>query len=617
MTDYIVSSGQTSSGITLNSGDTETVLSGGTANNTVVSSGGVETILSGGTANNTLVNNGGIENVSSGGTGSFTRIEGGVVNVYAGGVTYNDVVNNGNEVVFAGGTTSNTVLQYSGVETVSSGGSTSHTTLANTAVLNVSSGGSVFDSTLNNSAIINVFAGGAASGTIVTDGQEIVFGSTSGTILNGGREIISAGGTATGVVVNSGAAEYVNSGGTASNTVVSSGGTDYVNAGATVSGTQLLSGGTIDLVSLAYTSDGTVSLDQATDTLTVTEGSNTYAQTLSGTYTNEYFHLASGSDASTLVTVDSTPCYCPGTRLAVPGGEAAVEHLRIGDLVTTPDGPMPVKWIGRRSYSGRFARGNKAVLPIRISAGALADGVPCRDLWVSPKHAMLLDGVLIPAEVLVNGSSIVQIPEVEDIEYFHVELDRHGILVAEGALAESFVDDNSRGMFHNAHEHTALYPDARRTLALYCAPRQEDGRQVEAVRCRLAQRADPAAPSSYEGFGALRGSIDRVENGRVYGWAQHAERPEVPVCLEVLLNGTVVAQVLSNRRRADLWQAGLGSGCHAFEVTLPEVLQRHAHAHGMQTLRVRRSADGVELPNPSHSATGNEDRHDPAQGRAA
>lgn len=615
MTDYIVSSGQTSSGITLSSGDTETVLSGGTANNTVVSSGGVETILSSGTANNTLVNNGGIENVLSGGTGFFTKVEGGVVNVSGGGVTYNDVVNGGNEVVFAGGTTSNTVLQYGGIETVSSGGSTFHTTLANTTVLNVSSGGSALASTLNNSAVVNVFAGGTASGTVITDGQEIVFGTTSGTTLNGGREIISAGGTATGVVVNGGAAEYVNSGGTAINTVVSSGGTEYVYAGATVSGTQLLSGGTIDLVSLAYTSGGTVNFDQATDTLTVTESSNTYTQTLSGTYTNKYFHLASGSDASTLVTADSTPCYCPGTRLAVPGGEAAVEDLRIGDLVVTPGGPMPVRWIGRRSYSGRFARGNKTVLPVRISAGALANGVPCRDLWVSPKHALLLDGVLIPAEVLVNGSTVVQEREVESVEYFHVELNRHGILIAEGALAESFVDDNNRDMFHNAHEHTALYPDAPRAPALYCAPRREDGEQVEAVRRRLARRADPAAPLGHEGFGALRGSVDLVEGGRVYGWAQHDARPEVPVCLKLLLDGTVVAQVLANRYRPDLWQAGLGSGCHAFEMALPETLL--AQTLSPQALRVRRIADGAELPNPSHSTVGGQGQHDPEQDSAA
>lgn len=288
-------------------------------------------------------------------------------------------------------------------------------------------------------------------------------------------------------------------------------------------------------------------------------------------------------------------CYLAGTRLRTPDGEVAVEALTIGNLVATPDGPMPVKWIGQRSYSGRFARGNKTVLPIRISAGALADNVPCRNLWVSPKHALLLDGVLIPAEVLVNGTSIVQEREVDMVQYFHIELERHGILFAEGALAESFVDDNSRGMFHNVHEHAVLYPDARRMPALYCAPRREDGEEVEAIRRRHALRADPVVQSGYESFGTLRGNVDLLEDGRLYGWAQHTAQPEVAVCLEVLMGEAIVARTLANRYRADLWQAGLGSGCQAFEVAFPEALQAQLRSSGMQALRVRRAADGAEL----------------------
>ena len=310
-------------------------------------------------------------------------------------------------------------------------------------------------------------------------------------------------------------------------------------------------------------------------------------------------------------------CYLAGTRLRTPDGEVAVETITIGNLVMTPDGPMPVKWIGQRSYSGRFARGNKTVLPIRISAGALADDVPIRNLWVSPKHALLLDGVLIPAEVLVNGVSIVQERDVNKVEYFHVELERHGVLIAENALAESFVDDNSRGMFHNAHEHAILYPGTRPTPALYCAPRLEDGKQVEVVRRRLALRAAAAAPSVYENFGVLHGNVELVKDGRVYGWAQHAEQPEVPVCLELLLDGIVVAQVLANRYRVDLWHADLGSGCHAFEVALPDMLRTHAHAHGVPALRVRRTVDGAELPNSSFGMPGSPWEHDPKQNRAA
>lgn len=302
--------------------------------------------------------------------------------------------------------------------------------------------------------------------------------------------------------------------------------------------------------------------------------------------------------------------YLRDTQLATPkDGEMAVENLAIGDLVATLDGPMPIKWIGRRSYLGHFTRGNKAVLPVCISAGALADGVPCRDLWVSPKHALLLDGTLIPAGVLVNGTSIVQAREVEAMEYFHIELDRHGILIAEGVLAESFVDDNCRGIFHNAHEHAALYPDASRVPALYCAPRRKDGEQVEAVRRCLARHAGPAVPSGYQKFGALHGCVDLIEAMRVYGWAQNMGQPEVPVCLEVLLGGKVVACTLANRYRKDLWRVGLGSGRHAFEVALPDT----SSGIGNRLVRVRRAADGVELLKWLCPATGRPYRHSPEQ----
>ncbi len=101
---------------------------------------------------------------------------------------------------------------------------------------------------------------------------------------------------------------------------------------------------------------------------------------------------------------------------------------------------------------------------------------------------MFLDGVLIPARCLVNGVTVVQPAAGAEVHYVHVELAEHSIIWAEGAASESFVDDDSRGRFHNAHEFAARYPDASPAPALYCAPRREEGFEVEAVRQRLASR---------------------------------------------------------------------------------------------------------------------------------
>jgi len=115
--------------------------------------------------------------------------------------------------------------------------------------------------------------------------------------------------------------------------------------------------------------------------------------------------------------------------------------------------------------------------------------VPRRDLWVSPNHALYLEGVLIEVRDLVNHVSIVQAERVAAIEYFHIELDGHDVIVAEGAAAESFIDDDSRSLFHNAHEYRALYPAAAAGPARYCAPRRDQGYEVERARAVIARRA--------------------------------------------------------------------------------------------------------------------------------
>ena len=197
--------------------------------------------------------------------------------------------------------------------------------------------------------------------------------------------------------------------------------------------------------------------------------------------------LASDSNGGTLVTI---ACYAAGTRILTPAGEVAAEELRAGDRVVTAAGPSePIVWVGRRSYAGRFLAGQSHLLPIRIGAGALGAGLPHRDLLVSPCHAMFLDGVLVPAASLVNGSTITQERAAQRVDYIHIELARHDVILAEGAPSETFVDDGSRGVFHNAAEHGGGEPDGP---AEYFAPRVTQGYQLEAIRRRLAAHAPGA-----------------------------------------------------------------------------------------------------------------------------
>jgi hypothetical protein len=154
------------------------------------------------------------------------------------------------------------------------------------------------------------------------------------------------------------------------------------------------------------------------------------------------------------------PCFLHGTRIRTPKGETGVEHLRIGDLVETVGGhSLPIKWVGRQVFKRASERWHESVLPVRISRCALDDGIPHTDLYVSPGHRLYLDSVLIAASLLVNGGSIVRaMPDGRDqIEYFHIELEQHEVIFAEGAAAETFQVVNGREHFDNFIEYERLY----------------------------------------------------------------------------------------------------------------------------------------------------------------
>jgi hypothetical protein len=269
--------------------------------------------------------------------------------------------------------------------------------------------------------------------------------------------------------------------------------------------------------------------------LTVTEGGTTYQFQFDKTesFAGDFFHLTS-LNGGTVVTENQVACYCRGTLIATGRGEIAVEELSISDEIMTASGELrPIKWIGRRSYGGRFVIGRNDILPVCLKAGSLGEGLPRRDLWISPHHAMCLDGVLIEARDLVNGVSIVQADEIESIEYFHIELDSHDVILAEGAPSETFVDDDSRFMFQNAQEYALLYPDEAARPTRYCAPRLDEGFEIEAIRRRLAQRAGLLPVEQHAQAGKLRGSIDAASTAAIEGWAQDIDHPDAPVCLDV------------------------------------------------------------------------------------
>ncbi len=182
---------------------------------------------------------------------------------------------------------------------------------------------------------------------------------------------------------------------------------------------------------------------------------------------------------------DGIPCFLPGTRIAVPGGETNVEDLSVGDLVRTVHGVRRrIIWIGTGCALASPGRRNAAT-PVIVRKGALAENVPNRDLRVTKGHALYLDGVLIPVEFLVNHRSIMWDDHTREVRLYHIELEQHDILLANGAAAESYRDDGNRWLFDNWNAGWGL--PAKRT----CAPVLTGGPIVDAAWRRLLERAGP------------------------------------------------------------------------------------------------------------------------------
>jgi hypothetical protein len=197
------------------------------------------------------------------------------------------------------------------------------------------------------------------------------------------------------------------------------------------------------------------------------------------------------SDGHGGIDITEQPCFAEGTRIATPEGEAAVEALAVGDLVTTLEGPRPVTWLGYRAVDLRQFKDPGSGCLVRIVKGAFAENTPRRDLLVTQEHCIYIDGGLIPARMLVNGSSIFIDKSITNYTYYHVELATHGILLAEGLAAESYLDTGNRGNFANA-DIVSLVPDfdaGQKGWADAAAPLTIAAAVVEPVWRRLNARA--------------------------------------------------------------------------------------------------------------------------------
>jgi hypothetical protein len=167
-------------------------------------------------------------------------------------------------------------------------------------------------------------------------------------------------------------------------------------------------------------------------------------------------------------------CLLKGARVSTPLGDRLVQELQIGDEVHTLSGRKVIKWIGYRKFVKEEGRPwQDSVMPVRVSRFAIDDRTPRRDLYLSPRHHIFVNEVLIPVMYLINEVSITPCmpPDQSVIEYYHLDLGTHEVIYAEGALVDSYFDDGSnRETFSNFAEYERLYGVEHRSKMTPFAP---------------------------------------------------------------------------------------------------------------------------------------------------
>ena len=355
--------------------------------------------------------------------------------------------------------------------------------------------GGTGDDVIRGGAGNDVLAGGAGDDEISAGaGDDVVDGGTGDDVISGGAgNDVLAGGVGDDQI-SGGAGDDVIAGGSGDDTIRAGAGDDVIDAGAgddnvwAGAGNDLIDGGAGNDVlrggsgnnvfrfGVEAGNDRILDFDKGRDRLDLT-AFHDYQLSQVGdsavvTYAGGQISLAGVSTEGLADAIDIA-CVVRGTLIRTPAGEVPVETLSIGDAVVTAEGlSRPVKWIGKRGYSRAFIQRNPKVAPILIRRGVLGEAAPASDLSVSPEHGIYVDGVLVPAKLLVNDDTIRPVLDVESVEYFHVELETPDVLWTNGARTESYVNHGNRRMFANWAEYVERYGNEDE------APRGADGEYV-------------------------------------------------------------------------------------------------------------------------------------------
>ena len=318
---------------------------------------------------------------------------------------------------------------------------------------------------------VSVFAASSASADLFvgtdgddsiggTSGDDTIFGLAGNDTLSGGNgaDFISGNDGDDSVRGNSGNDSLFGGegndslfGGEGNDTIRGDQGNDLIDGGP---GNNLLDGGPGDDTFVNPTPGDTIIGGSGTDTISLAGVGPVQINSNPGNSTSDTIDfLDTDGNVTGSLTFSSieniVPCFTPGTLIATPRGECAVEALRVGDRVITRDnGLQEIRWIGQRALTGQEMRKAPHLRPVMIRAGALGRGLPLHDMLVSPQHRMLLNSeraalyfedreVLASAKHL-TGMDGVDLAAARATTYVHFMFDQHEVVLSNGAWSESF-----------------------------------------------------------------------------------------------------------------------------------------------------------------------------------
>ena len=222
------------------------------------------------------------------------------------------------------------------------------------------------------------------------------------------------------------------------------------------------------------------------------------------------------------------PCFVAGTRILTRNGEVPVESLQPGcDVVAVLAGQLlPVIWVGRRHVDCTQEDRPAEMWPFLVRAHAFGPGRTHRDLYLSPDHAVHVDGMLVPIRHLENGATIRR-ERRDEVTYYHVELARHDIILSEGLGSESYLDTGNRDDFvrlRRAPGQSAAEAEAaaRQIWADHgCLELVTDGIRLRTTRTKLAARAGSLGHAANDDPGLVLRARGTDHHGRFDGEAWH------------------------------------------------------------------------------------------------